>query len=94
MSFSFAGADIKANGLREPITLHPDGSILDGRNLYRACLAVGVDAVFTKWDSTGTPEAFVISKNLARRLLNESQRAMMAKTTSPTIVGSIIASGS
>ena len=31
-------ADIRQNGLREPVLLHPDGSIIDGRHRYRACL--------------------------------------------------------
>jgi ParB-like chromosome segregation protein Spo0J len=70
--------DIKANGLREPITLHPDGSILDGRNRYRACREAGVEPRFVQWDSAGSVEAFVISKNLARRHLTPSQRAMIA----------------
>ena len=29
-------ADIKRNGLREPMTVTPDNLILDGRNRYRA----------------------------------------------------------
>ena len=28
-------ADIKEHGLLEPIWLHPDGSIIDGRNRYQ-----------------------------------------------------------
>ena len=68
-------ADIKANGLREPITLHPDGSILDGRNRYRACAEAGVEPCFQTWDGQGTPGTFVTSMNLARRHLTTRQRA-------------------
>jgi len=37
---------IRANGLREAIVLHPDGSVLDGRNRLRACLKAGVGPRF------------------------------------------------
>lgn len=70
-------ADIKQHGLREPVVLHDD-KILDGRNRYRACAAAGIDAIYEEWDCQGSIQAFVISKNLHRRHLNESQRAMVA----------------
>jgi len=72
-------ADISANGQREDIVLLA-GQVLDGRNRYRACLAAGVAPriVAFRPDVHGEPLAFVISKNLKRRHLNESQRAMVA----------------
>ncbi len=76
--FHTLDVDIRENDLREPITLHPDGSILDGRNRHRACIMAKVEPKFVEWDGQGTPEAFVISKNLLRRHMSESQRAMAA----------------
>jgi N6-adenosine-specific RNA methylase IME4 len=71
-------ADIKANGQREAITVL-DGLILDGRNRYRACRAVGINPQAVDFDPTadGDPLAFVISKNLRRRHMDESMRAMV-----------------
>ena len=70
-------ADIAENGQREPITVMPDGSILDGRNRQRACEYLGIQPI-TKWYEGDEPIGFVLSLNLHRRHLNESQRAMVA----------------
>jgi N6-adenosine-specific RNA methylase IME4 len=72
-------ADIKANKLREPIWLL-DGKILDGRNRYRACRILRIKPDTRKFDPKrqGDPLSFVISMNLKRRHLDESQRAMIA----------------
>ncbi len=86
-------ADIKANGIREPIMLL-DGKILDGRNRYRAGRAGGVLApdgwyadlntrrpapiIDFNIDWNGDPLAFVVSANLHRRHLDDGQRAMVA----------------
>ena len=68
--------DIKTNGLIEPICLY-DGKILDGRNRYVACQRAEIEPRFTRY-TKDNPLGFVISLNLKRRHLNESQRAVVA----------------
>lgn len=68
-------ADIREHGLLEPIVLH-EGAVLDGRNRYRACKELGIKPRYREHDD-GDPFAFVISMNLKRRHLNETQRAMI-----------------
>lgn len=71
-------ADIREHGQREPIVLH-DGLVLDGRNRLRACEVLGIAPRTVEWDLNGKPpEAFVISMNLHRRHLSESQRGVIA----------------
>jgi hypothetical protein len=67
------------------ITLHPDGSILDGRNRYRACLRVGIEPRFTTWQDNGSPVSFVISLNLKRRQLTAGQKAMIGLKAKPLL---------
>lgn len=69
--------DIREHGLREPIVLF-EGKILDGRNRYLACQLSGIPLKFKTWKGPGSPVDYVISKNLSRRHLDESQRAMVA----------------
>jgi hypothetical protein len=71
--------DINTKGLTEPITLY-QGKVLDGRNRYRACNLAEVELrpdQFTQYEGDD-PLGFVVSKNLRRRHLNESQRAIIA----------------
>lgn len=70
-------ADVKANGLREPIWLY-DGKILDGRNRWRACEAAGATSRPTRTYAGEDPVGFVVSLNLHRRHLGEGQRADVA----------------
>lgn len=71
--------DIRLNGQLNPIVLHPDDdTIVDGRNRYLACELEGIEPEFTYWDGKGDLVSFVVSLNLHRRHLNESQRAMVA----------------
>ena len=68
--------DIKQNGVREPIVML-GSAILDGRNRYMAARQLGIECPVRQYQGDD-PLAFVISHNLHRRHLSESQRAMVA----------------
>lgn len=68
--------DIKERGLLDPI-ITLDGKILDGRNRFKACQVGDTEPRFNEY-SGDDPLAFVISHNLHRRHLDESQRGMVA----------------
>jgi ParB-like chromosome segregation protein Spo0J len=77
--------DIRKNGLRESIvcTIDSKGNkvVVDGRNRLRACPAAGVKPTFG-CDLVGLTDeellAYVWSKNVHRRHLSTSQRAIIA----------------
>lgn len=70
-------ASIKENGLRDAITLY-EGAVIDGRNRQLACELADVEARYEQLPAGTDPLAFVIDRNLRRRQLDESQRAMVA----------------
>lgn len=78
-------ADILRNGLLEPVWLHKDGRILDGRNRYKACVTLGIKPTFRTWDGDGSATAFVVSLNLHRRHLSAEQRAAVAVKMLPML---------
>ena len=82
--FDELAADIKARGLIETIWLY-DNLIIDGRNRYRACLEVGVEPRYRTWEGGGSLVLFVVSLNLIRRHLNESQLAFVALKVLPAL---------
>jgi phage N-6-adenine-methyltransferase len=68
--------DIRTRGQLDPILLF-NGEILDGRNRWNACGIAGVTPITEEYEGTD-PLGEVISRNLRRRHLSESQRAMVA----------------
>jgi hypothetical protein len=89
--FEALKADIAANGQREPIWLHPDGSIIDGRNRHRACVELDIAPEFHTWNEQGSLVGFVVSLNLHRRHLEVGQRGMIGLTVKPMIAAEIAA---
>lgn len=71
--------DIRENGLSQPIIIDKHERIIDGRNRAAACTIAGVEPIYEPF--AGNDAAIlnlVISLNLHRRHLTESQRAMVA----------------
>ena len=77
-AFAALVADIAAYGQREPILIL-DGRVIDGRHRLRACQQLGIEPLVRQLSADdGDPFALVVSLNLHRRHLSESQRAMVA----------------
>lgn len=71
-------ADVQQHGVREPV-IQFEGRILDGRNRYMAARDLGLDFPVAEFDGTAAEAlAYVLSTNLHRRHLTESQRAAVA----------------
>lgn len=70
-------ADIRQRGLRQPITVWTDGSLLDGRNRLLACFETNRDVALERYEGDD-PVGFSLSANLHRRHLNQGQKAMVA----------------
>jgi hypothetical protein len=69
-------ADMEANGQINKIVLY-QGKILDGRNRYKVCEILGIEPETIEYTGND-PLGLVLSLNLHRRHLNESQRSMVA----------------
>ena len=68
--------DIRQNGVREPIVMY-GGYMLDGRNRYMAARSLRLEYPVVEYEGDD-PLAFVVSRNLTRRHLSDSQRASIA----------------
>ncbi|ATL31254.1 DUF5131 family protein [Streptomyces formicae] len=74
--------DIKYHGLRDPILLNHDRTVLlDGRNRYLACESAGITPAFESLPEDHTESMIldlIVSKNVARRQLSAGQKAFLA----------------
>jgi ParB family chromosome partitioning protein len=77
--------DIRTRMQQEPIILY-QGKILDGRNRYNACKALYREPNVEEYKGSD-PLGYVLSANLHRRHLKESQRAVIAANLVTTKLG-------
>lgn len=78
---------VLTNGLNEKIILCPFGTIVDGRNRLRACIKAKVNPQFRQLTEDDDILEIVLDKNVRRRHLDSSQRAMFAATLTGQAVG-------
>lgn len=80
-SFNKLKDDIATNGVERWGLLY-EGKILDGRNRYRACQELGIEMSWSEVEqedmATFDPLQYVLTHNLHRRHLKQSQRAVIA----------------
>ncbi len=86
--FAELKADIEANGLQEPVVFLMD-LLLDGRNRWLACEALGIKPKRTvlKEVDVPSPVQWVLSRNVNRRHLSSSQRSVVAAKAMPMVEG-------
>lgn len=84
--------DVRKNGFQQDIVLYK-GQILDGRNRYKAAIELGLldelPIAEMDEDTDIDPFQWVISRNLHRRHLSESQRALVAAKLAKLRVGEV-----
>jgi len=74
--------DMAKYGQRDAIVIH-DNQVADGRNRDICCKELGIEPKTVEWDGKGSLLDFIVSKNLRRRHLDASQRAMAATRLKP-----------
>jgi hypothetical protein len=84
-SFEAFVEDMEDRGQEHLVWLFED-KILDGRNRYRACQRNGIEVRVQTYTGTD-PIGFVLSSNLHRRHLSESQRAIVAAKLASLSIG-------
>lgn len=85
--FAQLKADIEQNGQKMPILVYRN-RIVDGRERLRACRELGIEPEYKDVGKLDVPtQSYIVSQNLHRRHLNDSQRAMIAARLSNTKKG-------
>jgi len=80
--------DIAKHGLRQPIVIDEDETILDGRNRAAACAIAQVKPVYEPFVGNDAAKlAYVVSVNVHRRHLSTSQRSDIAAKIATMTVG-------
>lgn len=75
--------DMRQHGQRHPVVMFA-GMVLDGRNRLEACRRLKIEPKTVEWIAKGrSATAYVVSTNIARRHLTESQRATIAADLAP-----------
>jgi hypothetical protein len=80
-------AGIKVSGQNLPIVLDQNGSVVDGRNRYRALLDLGIEPKFETrvFENDTQLSQYLFNANIARRHLTTPERAFLAAALQKTL---------